>query len=462
MPEVCKKRREKITESEIQEAISLYKGGKGTRYIARYLHRDEKGIVQHLKWHRVYKAGAKQGNFWQLPFTDEINNTIIRLYVREQKSSTDIAKLYGFDDGRIIWIRLQKLGVKIRSKKEAAKLRMKDIGEAIRLKIDDLLLIEMYAEQKKRASTIADVSGVCVQLIRQRLGELGLLLCRWEIAKRSANARKHRSIIKRQAKQTAQEQQKEVIKLTDYQRKLIIDNYEEIRQRVSGLLFRKPMVKKMIENGRAFDSIVTEVMSYLSESAMTYDLSKGASFISYAVGGCLLRLVDSQRPNLAFGRHTLDKQNFINEIRDKVAKEHNSFDDFWVIEELKSMGYTDTQISSLMEASRRTLESVEINIPSTSDKDSLEWQEDKRKIYRRVLDYLLQPEHRNSGRIMLAVFVEDIMASISGKEPTPIENLGHRFNVGTGYIYGIKTKFLRDEKFKALFKVLVNPVELAV
>ena len=115
-----------------------------------------------------------------------------------------------------------------------------------------------------------------------------------------------------------------------------------------------------------------------------------------------------------------------------------------------------------MEASRRTLESVEINIPSTSDKDSLEWQEDKRKIYRRVLDYLLQPEHRNSGRIMLAVFVEDIMASISGKEPTPIENLGHRFNVGTGYIYGIKTKFLRDEKFKALFKVLVNPVELAV
>ena len=138
MPEVCKKRREKITESEIQEAISLYKGGKGTRYIARYLHRDEKGIVQHLKWHRVYKAGAKQGNFWQLPFTDEINNNIIRLYVREQKSSTDIAKLYGFDDGRIIWIRLQKLGVKIRSKKEAAKLRMKDIGEAIRLKIDVL------------------------------------------------------------------------------------------------------------------------------------------------------------------------------------------------------------------------------------------------------------------------------------------------------------------------------------
>jgi hypothetical protein len=397
------KRTRQIGEAEEQEIVDLFQQGFGINQIGAKKRRCIHKIRVILGKRRLYRRGVRKGNYRAIPYTKEVNQDIVRLYVKKLWSSNRIGLKYGVES-RVILTRLKNLGVSIRTQREAGVLRMKEYNER-REGEGDYELIVHYSERKKSALAAGKVADRCHKYAKDRLRWMGLLRSLWESGK-LANTRYGRKHFPVYAPASIEKPSRPI---PDHIRAAIQQDFSNIRRIIASRLSASTVVKAMLAEGRSFNDIVDDVSSYVVEAARTYDPSKGASLRTYVSNCCYLRFLDS--------------------IHCKGGTPD------------KASSYTAEDSEFLIETAR--------TLPEFSA-HAIDWAAKKKRLYLRAIEYLLTPKRGREGRIMFAVLVDHIIPECEGRVPTPFKHIGTRFNLGETLVYAARRQFFDDPKFRRI------------
>ncbi len=337
--------------------------------------------------------------------------------------------------------------------------------------IDSISMIVFYCEQRLGYRTVAKRLGnVTKYRVMEELKNLGLFRKKEEISVIS--------LIKPPSSRSFRPDNRKPnkVKLNEKQKKLIEKEYGRIRSYLSSKILSFPVAHKIMDKGPNLSGLLDMILSYLPQITLIYKEDIGVPFVVYAVDRCSRRIIDAARAEMNIKRRMREKQNLVAVVADDILKCTGSLSEDLVIDNLSSMGLTEEQIKSAMQAHntyvynfsgikcylnpKRECED-EADIPGdvleiTMNEDPsniTEWTDTKYKLYQHILSF-------NFGKfrkVAVPVFIENIIAAADNRNPVTIKTIGKRVGITESRVSQIKNEMIRDPRIKKMIYETVNP-----
>jgi len=234
--------------------------------------------------------------------------------------------------------------------------------------------------------------------------------------------------------------------LTDQQRKLVEDNYQQIKKLLINMI-RSYRGGKMIKVRSNTDKIL-DGLSYSVEAAMKFDpsITPVDKFAKYAAYTCFFRLIDQSRRTNKHNLVGLVKKGVVNRLMEQSLQEFGFFNEEFVHNQLIKNNLDSKEIHKAdiikkMDVSRFENSNEIITKNELSDLDI----EEKFKLFKAKSDLYFVNTGCKLTRIRKTLVDEHILPRLQGKDYKTLTQISKENN---GISVGRLAQILRDDNIK--------------